>query len=115
MGRSPSHGPTRFLRPRQLSKRGLEGAELVVEILSPDDESRDKLPFYANVGVREAWLEAWLIEPSTLAIEVLSLRDSEWIAVVGSNDRVRSPYLDIEIESAGSALRLHDADDLIEV
>jgi Uma2 family endonuclease len=29
-------------------------AELVVEILSPHDESRDKLPFYAAHGVREA-------------------------------------------------------------
>ena len=49
------------------------------------------------------------------AIEVLSLRDHEWIAVPSSNDRVRSPYLDIEIEAAGSALRLRDGDDLIEV
>jgi len=80
--------------------------------LSPDDESRDKLPFYAKVGVREVWL----IEPYTLAIEILTLSDNEWVAVHASNNRVRSPSLDIELESiAGSALRLRDGDDLIEV
>ncbi len=34
-------------REDQLSKRGLEGAELVVEIVSPGDESRDKVAWYA--------------------------------------------------------------------
>src|SRR5262245_3094496 len=37
-------------RPEHVSKRGLEGADLVVEVLSPNDESRDKLPFYAKLG-----------------------------------------------------------------
>src|SRR3954451_21332658 len=36
-----------FVLPSQRAKRGIErGAELLVEILSPNDESYDKLPFY---------------------------------------------------------------------
>ena len=39
---------------RHGSKRGVEGvAELAIEILSPGDETHDKLPFYVEVGVRE--------------------------------------------------------------
>jgi Uma2 family endonuclease len=50
-----------------ISARGIEGqAELVVEILSPDDESRDKLPYYARVGVREVWL----LDPRAHTLEV---------------------------------------------
>ena len=48
-------------RSAQRSERGFEGAELVIEVLSPNDESRDKFPFFAKVGVREVWL----IEPKT--------------------------------------------------
>ena len=61
-------------RPDQISKRGLEGAELVVEILSPSDESRDKFPFYAHFGVREIWL----IEAETRAIEIFTARRLRW-------------------------------------
>src|SRR5262245_39270106 len=43
-----------FSRPESFTKRGVDdGAELVIEILSPDDESYEKLPFYEKVGVRE--------------------------------------------------------------
>ena len=40
-------------RPEHVSKRGLESAEVVVEILSPHDEARDKFGFYAHANVRE--------------------------------------------------------------
>src|SRR4029077_5809340 len=39
-------------RPEHWTERGVEGpAELVVEILSPRDESLEKFPFYAEMGV----------------------------------------------------------------
>ena len=41
-------------RPDQEIEEGLIGAELVVEVRSPDDESYAKLPFYAARGVTEA-------------------------------------------------------------
>jgi Uma2 family endonuclease len=34
----------------------LGGPDLAVEIASPDDRTRDKIPFYASVGVRELLL-----------------------------------------------------------
>jgi Uma2 family endonuclease len=42
-----------FFRPEQLSDRGVEGAELVVEIRSEDDETYDKIEFGSRIGVRE--------------------------------------------------------------
>ncbi len=40
--------------PEHVSARGVEGrAELAVEIRSPNDETYDKLDFYATVGVQE--------------------------------------------------------------
>ena len=53
-------------RPDQASERGLENAaEVVVELVSPGDESRAKLRWYAD-RVREVVL----IERDTLAVEV---------------------------------------------
>ena len=40
-------------KPEHASERGLECAELVLEMLSPHDESRAKFPFYAKARVRE--------------------------------------------------------------
>ncbi|MEJ2869149.1 Uma2 family endonuclease [Actinomycetospora sp. OC33-EN08] len=42
-----------YRRPDAGSSRGAESAELVVEILSPGDETFAKLPWYAELGVRE--------------------------------------------------------------
>jgi Uma2 family endonuclease len=54
-------------RPEFVSERGIEGrAELVVEIVSPGDESRDKLPFYAEVGCQEVLL----VDRDTLELEL---------------------------------------------
>jgi Uma2 family endonuclease len=43
-----------YARPDHQIEEGLTGAELVVEIRSPDDESYAKLPFYAGRGITEA-------------------------------------------------------------
>jgi Uma2 family endonuclease len=54
-------------RPDQASPRGLEGrAELVVELVSPGDDSRAKLPWYLAHGVREVVL----IDRDSLAVEL---------------------------------------------
>ena len=45
-----------YARPDQEIEEGLTGAELVVEIRSPDDESYAKLPFYAGRGITEAMI-----------------------------------------------------------
>ncbi|MDN5857588.1 MAG: Uma2 family endonuclease [Pseudonocardia sp.] len=55
-----------FCRPEHLSERGLEGAELVVEIRSPRDETYEKLDFYARVGV----LELLVLHPRPRRVEL---------------------------------------------
>lgn len=68
-----------FARPEQYSDRGVEGrAELVVEILSRHDETPEKLPFYAAVGV----LEVLVVDPVTRAVELHVNRDGGMQALV---------------------------------
>ncbi len=99
-------------KPEHVSERGFEGAELIIEVLSPHDESRDKLPFYASVGVREVWL----IEPRTRTTDVLALRDDRYAPVPWIARRARSPELGIELErvatAEGPTLELIDGDDV---
>jgi Uma2 family endonuclease len=42
-----------FVRREHLSERGIEGAELVLEIRSKGDETYEKIDFYSERGVRE--------------------------------------------------------------
>jgi hypothetical protein len=71
----PAGGPHRGLGtnllvvtgPERLVQRGVDGAaELVVEILSDNDESYAKLDWYAALGVREMLI----LDPATLAVEL---------------------------------------------
>lgn len=52
-------------------------AALAVEIFSPGDESRQKLPFYAAHGVDEMLI----VDPATRSIDWLALRDGEYHAI----------------------------------
>ena len=54
------------MKPEHVSERGLESAELVIEMLSPHDEARAKFAFYAHASVREIWL----IHPLTRIHEI---------------------------------------------
>ena len=49
-------------------------AAVVVEILSPDDESRQKLPFYADHDVDEVLL----VDPAERTVTWLALHDGEY-------------------------------------
>ena len=92
-------------RPDHLSERGLEGAEIVVEVLSPNDESRKKFDFYARVGVREVWL----VEPKTREAEVYALRDGRYDPVPFIGGIATSSVLGITLEIVdGPLLRLRD-------
>jgi len=93
--------------PSQLSERAIEGrAELVVEILSPRDESRDKLPFYASRGVREVWL----VDRPTRQVEVHALGGLDYHVVAPIDGVIRAPALEIELRVvAGPRLRIVDA------
>jgi Uma2 family endonuclease len=99
--------------PAQLSEHALEGrAELVVEILSPRDESREKLPFYASRGVREVWL----VEPATREVELFALRGRGYERILAIDGAIHSAALAIALRVvAGPRLQLGDGDLTIEV
>ena len=64
--------------PERRSDRGIEGAaSLVVEILSPYDETYAKLDWYASVGVGEVLV----IEPETRRVELFANRDGRMVPV----------------------------------
>jgi Uma2 family endonuclease len=64
-------------RPDLVTKRGIEGPALcVVEIRSPDDETYEKMPFYADLGIRELIV----IEQETRAVELYRLAGTTYLA-----------------------------------
>jgi Uma2 family endonuclease len=96
------------------SDRGAEGhAELVVEILSPNDESRQKFSFYAARAIPEYWI----VDPLTREIEVYVLRGDIYFAVAASRDgSIHAPRLGLELRAVdGPKLRITWADGSIEI
>lgn len=91
-------------RPEHKARRGIAGpAELVVELLSPHDESRAKLPYYAAVGGREVLL----IDRAARAFELHRLVDGGLIVVAPDPaGTVRMDALDVDVSVAGDSLRL---------
>jgi Uma2 family endonuclease len=53
-------------RSDQAGRRGMEGAELVIEIRSPGDETMVKLPWYLDQGCREVLI----VDRDTLVLEL---------------------------------------------
>jgi Uma2 family endonuclease len=67
-----------YARQELASARGIEGAaSLVVEILSPHDETYRKLDWYASVGVGEVLV----IEPLSRTVELFTNRDAKMVPV----------------------------------
>ncbi|MGI9023695.1 MAG: Uma2 family endonuclease [Acidimicrobiales bacterium] len=67
-----------FARPDDIVERGVEGrAELVIEILSPGDESHAKLGFYEEMAVREFLI----VDPRTKQFELFRLSDRGLVPV----------------------------------
>jgi len=96
----------------RLTTRGIEGrAELVIEILSPHDESRDKLAFYAAQQVQEIWL----VHREPRDVEVYALVDDGHVRVAPVDGVIRSPRLAIELALGSGKLRIRDRDHVAEV
>ncbi len=96
-------------RPQHESERGLEGAALVVEVLSPNDESRDKFGFYARVGVAEVWI----LDPTSREPEIYTCIDRAFVRVPSIGGVHHSPLLGITLEVIdGPLLRVSDGDDV---
>ena len=88
-----------YARPELRSARGIEGsASLVVEILSPNDETYQKLDWYASVGV----VEVLVIEPLTRRVELFANRDGKMVPV----EPVTIECLGVRPETVDGKLRL---------
>ncbi len=84
---------------------GIEGAPLaVLEIRSPDDESYDKLPFYAALGVREVIV----LVPETRAAQIYRLAGPTYVAVSADDrGRVHADTINVRLQTVvGPKLRM---------
>lgn len=100
--------------PSDVMERGINGhAELVVEILSPDDESREKFPFYAMCEIPEYWI----VDPRTRAIEVYVLRRATYVAINADESGViHAPRFGLELSLVdGPRLRIAWSDGSAEI
>jgi Uma2 family endonuclease len=84
-----------------IKETNIQGApDLVVEILSPTSEKRDrgaKQKLYARAGVTEYWI----VDPTAKTVEVLSLGETGYqgISLFNHADILRSPmFLDLSIK-----------------
>ncbi|HEY4181769.1 MAG TPA: Uma2 family endonuclease [Kofleriaceae bacterium] len=97
-----------------ISERGIEArAEIVIELLSPDDKSREKFGSYAECGIDEVWL----VDPMSRAIEIYVLRVSTYERQDERSDgTLWSPSLQLALSVvAGPLLRLEWATGATEI
>lgn len=88
-----------YAPPDRASARGIEGAaSLVVEILSPHDETYRKLDWYASVGVGEVLV----IDPETRRVELFANRDGRMEPVKPADVQA----LGVRAETVDGTLRL---------
>lgn len=67
---------------------------VVVEVRSPDDETYDKLAFYARLGVDEVWV----VDRDTRRPELYLLHDASYLpAAAGADGWLHSPATGIEL------------------
>jgi Uma2 family endonuclease len=80
-----------YARPELATERGVDGpAEVVVELLSPGDETYDKLDFYTEVGVDEVLV----VHPVERRVELFLLRGERHVLVqTDAQGQVRSAAL----------------------
>lgn len=86
-----------YVRPELVTGRGVEGpAELVVELRSPNDETDEKIDWYAASSVRELLI----IEPAERRVELLRLRDRRLVPLAPDADGgVQSEVLGVRLAS----------------
>jgi Uma2 family endonuclease len=82
-------------RPEHVRDGRVESAEVVVEILSRDDESKDKLPFYAARGVKEAFL----MDPNSRVVELYRLHDGKLLQVLAADGVFPSEILGLTFKA----------------
>jgi Uma2 family endonuclease len=102
-----------FARAEHVSTRGIEGsAALVIEVLSPSDESFEKLRFYGRVGVEELLY----IDPETRSFEVRRPAEGGWALASPSTDGwVELVSLAVQLRTIGHRLQIRSSSGTEEV
>lgn len=94
-----------------LDKDGVRGGgpDAVIELRSPDDETYEKLPFFARLGVREVVI----VDRDTKRVEIYRLAGPQYVAL--QPDRggwLTSDTLQVRFApTAGGRLTIEDGDD----
>lgn len=89
-----------YARPELRTERGIDGgADLVVEIRSPHDETDRKVPWYLDLGVTEVLV----VDPRRMTVELH--RSGQPVAVSGDGE-VRSEVLGVAFATVDGALNL---------
>ena len=85
------------------------GPNVVIEIHSPGDESYDKLPFYARIGVQEVWI----IDRDSRQPEIFACSEGEYQAVpADANGWIRSGVTGVCLRATdASKLEIRKGDD----
>ena len=84
------------------------GPDAVIEVRSPDDETYEKLPFFARLGVREVIV----VHRDTKDVEIYRLAGSQFVAVQKDPDGwLRSDVLNVTFATTASHLVIQDLDD----
>lgn len=93
-----------YARPEVRSERGIEGpASLVVEILSPHDETYAKLGFFGSIGVAEVLV----IDPKSMTVELFTNRDGAVVPVAPAADGVHTiSSLGVTVHTVDGRLRI---------
>ena len=98
-------------RERLLARDGVRGGgpDAVIEIRSPDDETYEKLPFFARLGVREVIV----VDRDTKQPEIFRLAGTQYVAVQADRERgVLSDTLNVRFTwTAAGRLVIEDAND----
>lgn len=92
-----------YCRPDQRSDRGAEGAELVIEIRSPGDETYEKIEWYGALGVRELLI----VHPKGRRVELLRSVGGRLLPVsAGADGAVHCEVLDVRLATVRDTLHL---------
>jgi Uma2 family endonuclease len=108
--RIPDFTFVRSGREHILARDGIRGGgpDAVIEIRSPDDETYEKLPFFARLGVREVLV----IDRDTKQPEVFRLAGTQYIAVQADADGwLRSETMRVRLSGTAGSLVIEDLDD----
>lgn len=102
-----------YARPDHCTERGFDGdVPLVIELLSPNDESYVKLGFYGSIGVAEALF----IDPVTRAVELFVNRSGNMFAVQPAPEGVAVATLGVRLQTVtGPRLRITWGDGQAEI